>query len=101
MKPATAPSPSRQETSQPKATREPESRGPESNVRPIDKASDSKLNTSSSPSTPKSQATVNQAPNEEHIRQRAYELYVESGYSDGNDEEHWFAAERELRGKGK
>jgi hypothetical protein len=101
MKPATATSPSRQETIQPKTTREPESRELESNVRPIDKASDSKLNTSPASATPKAQPTVSQVSNEEQVRRRAYELYVESGYSDGNREEHWFAAERELRGKGK
>jgi hypothetical protein len=65
------------------------------------KTSDSKLKTSPASSTPKPQPTVSQVPNEEQIRRRAYELYVESGYSDGNHEEHWFAAERELSGKGK
>ena len=101
MKPAAAPSPSRQEKNQPTASREPESREPQSNVRPINMPSDTKVKTSPTSSTPKPQLTVSQAPNEEQIRQRAYELYVESGYSDGNREEHWFAAERELRGKGK
>jgi len=101
MKPATAPSPSRQETNQPTARPEPESREPQSNVRPIDMSLDTKVKTSPTSSTPKPQPTVSQAPSEEQIRQRAYELYVESGYSDGNQEEHWFAAERELRGKAK
>jgi hypothetical protein len=105
MKPATATSPSRQETIQPTASREPESREqsrePESNVRPIDKASDPKLKTSPAPSTPKPQPAVSQVPDEEQIRRRAYELYMESGYSDGNHEDHWFEAERELSGKGK
>ena len=98
MKSATATNPSRQET--PTASRESQSREPESNVRPIDKASDSKLKTPTS-SSPKPQQTVNQAPDEEQVRRRAYELYAEGGYIDGNDEEHWFAAERELTGKGK
>jgi hypothetical protein len=98
MKPATATGPSRQET-QSKATREPESREPE--VRPIDKPSDPKLKTAPASSTLKSEPPVSQVANEEQIRLRAYELYVESGYSDGNHEEHWFAAERELSGKAK
>ncbi len=33
---------------------------------------------------------------EDRIRQRAYELYVERGYSDGQAEEDWFRAEREI-----
>jgi hypothetical protein len=37
--------------------------------------------------------------NDEQIRQRAYELYVESGYQDGHAEEHWFAAENEIQKK--
>jgi hypothetical protein len=100
MKAATATGPSRQET-QSEATREPESREPESKVRPIDEPSDLKLKTAPASSTLKSEPTVSQVANEEQIRRRAYELYVESGYSDGNHEEHWFAAERELSGKAK
>jgi hypothetical protein len=38
---------------------------------------------------------------QERIRQRAYELYVESGYRDGRAEEDWFEAERELQQKRK
>jgi Protein of unknown function (DUF2934) len=38
---------------------------------------------------------------DDRIRQRAYELYVQSGYCDGHAEEHWFAAEREIGGKAK
>jgi hypothetical protein len=101
MKPAPATSPFRRETIQPATSRVPESREPESNVRPTDKASDSKLNTSPASSTPRPRSTVSQVADEEQIRRRAYELYVESGYSDGNHEEHWFAAERELKRKGK
>lgn len=99
MKAAAVKSPFRQETIQPTTSREPESRQPDVDFRPIDKASDSKLKTSPSSSTPKLQPTVSQAPDEEKIRQRAYELYAEGGYVDGNHEEHWFAAERELKGK--
>lgn len=35
-------------------------------------------------------------PTEEHIRLRAYELYVERGRADGKDLEDWFQSEREL-----
>lgn len=34
----------------------------------------------------------------EQIAARAYELWLESGKPDGQHEEHWFQAERELRG---
>jgi hypothetical protein len=34
----------------------------------------------------------------EEIAQRAYERWVSSGHSHGQDQEHWFAAENELRG---
>ncbi len=37
---------------------------------------------------------------EETIRKRAYELYVERGMEDGHDLEDWFRAEEELLGKG-
>ncbi len=33
---------------------------------------------------------------EARIRQRAYELYAERGYTPGFDEEDWFKAEREV-----
>ena len=33
---------------------------------------------------------------EQRIRERAYELWAMSGYSHGQDEEHWCAAEREI-----
>jgi hypothetical protein len=102
MKPATAPNPSRQETIQPTTSREPgagevnsrelnsretESRKSESDVRLNDTASDSKTKTSPASSTsrtqsatPRTQSAVSQAPDEEQIRRRAYELYVEGGY---------------------
>jgi hypothetical protein len=33
---------------------------------------------------------------EGRIRQRAYELYAEGGFQDGNTDGNWFAAEREI-----
>jgi hypothetical protein len=33
---------------------------------------------------------------EQRIRERAYELWAMSGYPQGQDEEHWCAAEREV-----
>ena len=30
------------------------------------------------------------------VRERAYEIWVASGYSDGQAEQHWLAAEREI-----
>jgi len=36
---------------------------------------------------------------EETIRKRAYELYVDRGMEDGRDVEDWFRAEEELLGK--
>jgi Protein of unknown function (DUF2934) len=33
---------------------------------------------------------------EQRIRERAYQLWAMSGYSHGQDEEHWCAAEREV-----
>lgn len=42
-------------------------------------------------------SSANSIANDEQIRQRAYELYVESGYQDGHAEEHWFAAEDEIQ----
>ncbi len=35
----------------------------------------------------------------EKIAARAYEIWVASGRPHGKDQEHWFQAERELRGK--
>lgn len=37
------------------------------------------------------------APNEERIRQAAYELYLQRGSADGRAEEDWLEAERTLR----
>lgn len=38
-------------------------------------------------------------PSREQIEARAYEIYVESGYEDGHDVEHWLVAENELNGR--
>ncbi len=47
--------------------------------------------------TPPSSA-MQVAPPPEKIALRAYELWQESGCPEGKQEEHWFRAERELRG---
>jgi hypothetical protein len=33
---------------------------------------------------------------EQAIRERAYHIWIESGYLDGNAEAHWLAAQREV-----
>jgi hypothetical protein len=38
------------------------------------------------------------APSHEKIAYRAYEIYLENGFQDGNDLADWFAAERQLTG---
>jgi hypothetical protein len=50
------------------------------------------------PSSPQPNApTVRRRPvDEETIRQRAYELYAEGGFQEGNADADWFAAEREI-----
>ncbi len=60
--------------------------------------------TSGSSSTPEksifnnSRESIDQGvADQERIRQRAYELYAQSGYRDGRAEEDWFEAERELQ----
>ena len=45
----------------------------------------------------RSMATEN-APTEDQIRLRAYEIYTERGGGDGNDADDWLQAEHELRG---
>jgi hypothetical protein len=42
--------------------------------------------------------TVAPAAGMDRIAQRAYEIWKQSGCPDGHDQEHWFQAERELRG---
>jgi hypothetical protein len=37
------------------------------------------------------------APNEEQIRERAYEIYVAGGRADGHDLSDWLTAERQLK----
>ena len=60
---------------------------------------ESRNTTSASEIEPPEQAreTVG-APNPDRISQRAYELYLERGGSDGRDWDDWLEAERELRG---
>ena len=36
---------------------------------------------------------------EDEIRRRAYEIYVERGYTPGDEHEDWLAAEREIRAR--
>ncbi len=36
---------------------------------------------------------------EDQIRQRAYELYEQEGRQEGRDQEYWFRAEAEVRGR--
>ncbi len=36
---------------------------------------------------------------EDKIRQRAYELYEQEGRQEGRDQEYWFRAEAEVRGR--
>jgi hypothetical protein len=40
---------------------------------------------------------ANNRTSEQDIRQRAYEIYVEGGYQDGNADADWLAAEQELQ----
>jgi hypothetical protein len=41
-----------------------------------------------------------QTPTHEQIEARAYEIYVERGYEDGNEISHWLEAEAELAQQG-
>ena len=50
----------------------------------------------SSSSTSGSQEPRPTGPTVEEIRLRAFEIYIESGQTDGQDLEHWFQAEKEL-----
>ncbi len=43
-------------------------------------------------------AQRDRAEREERIRQRAYDISIERGEVPGHDWEHWFEAEREIRG---
>jgi hypothetical protein len=52
-------------------------------------------NRSSAPAAKPS--TVGALPTDK-VAQRAYEIWLASGRPNGKDQEHWFQAERELRG---
>lgn len=41
-----------------------------------------------------------QRPSHEEISRRAYQRWENNGRQDGSDQDHWFAAEQELRGQG-
>ncbi len=54
----------------------------------------------SSPSAPQPAGPSSaRAPSTDAIAIRAYELWRQSGGGHGNDQAHWFQAERELRGR--
>jgi hypothetical protein len=53
---------------------------------------------STSRRAPASSSATTAAPGHDAIAQRAYQLFVESGYQHGNELAHWLAAEAELRG---
>ncbi|MGZ4834641.1 MAG: DUF2934 domain-containing protein, partial [Terriglobales bacterium] len=40
------------------------------------------------------------APQEQIIRRKAYEIYEQRGREDGNEVQHWLEAERELQWRG-
>src|SRR5579862_9410603 len=101
MKEGTAATPSRQRTTATKT-----SPNPPDNISRIDQVSDLRARSSSLPraaaSADKQTSAQSVAPGpagEERIRQRAYEIYLECGCEDGHAEEHWLAAEREIREK--
>jgi hypothetical protein len=48
---------------------------------------------------PMDSGKANAGPNEDDIRRRAYQRYLERGGSDGQDFDDWLEAERELRQK--
>ena len=88
-------SPSRQEPTQPKGVSV-----PQTNASTADKRLESTAQSTTPSQSPSSVLEFESiVVDEEQIRRRAYELYVEDGYQDGNQLEHWLAAERELRGK--
>jgi hypothetical protein len=112
MKQATSTYPPRKEATPSKANRE-----TTTNVSRIDQVTTSAVqnpspsfssSSASSSATPEKSVLNDSRPSidqgvadQERIRQRAYELYVESGYRDGRAEEDWFEAERELQRKRK
>jgi hypothetical protein len=97
VKSASATTSFRQEPTQPKSVSE-----PQANARSADKRQEPTAQSTIPSHSPSSVLEFKPTVvDEEQIRRRAYELYVQDGYQDGNHEEHWLAAERELRGKNK
>ena len=47
---------------------------------------------------PKPDGVIVVIPIDQRIRQRAYELYVQRGCTDGHDLDDWLQAEREIKG---
>jgi hypothetical protein len=94
MKSASATGPSRQQTTQPNTRSV-----PPTEVRPADKPTEATPQSPVPTSRQVSEATF--TADDEQIRRRAYELYLEDGCHDGNHEKHWFAAQRELSGESK
>ncbi len=39
------------------------------------------------------------APDTARVAERAYEIWQQSGRPNGRDQDHWFQAEREVRGR--
>jgi hypothetical protein len=60
------------------------------------KAPESKM---SSPKTSRSTSATNNHPSHEDIAARAYQIYLERGGINGNDQDDWLQAERELSGR--
>ncbi len=56
-----------------------------------------KTSTERSPGPPAPSAP--RAPSSDAVAIRAYELWRESGGAHGNDQAHWYQAERELRAR--
>ena len=40
--------------------------------------------------------SVPPSPRYDHVSRRAYEIWEQKGRPDGNEQEHWYLAEREL-----
>ena len=64
-------------------------------------ASKAKMRRSTEPGLPVAEVEqrdhLPQAANEQHIRRRAYEIYLERGAQPGHELEDWLRAERELK----
>ncbi len=48
---------------------------------------------------PAAAASPARTPSADAVARRAYEIWRDSGGAHGNDQAHWFQAERELRGR--